>query len=542
MHGHSPESLENSIEKKEDVIELKEILRSKEKLKMDNVESTIPWHDYLLVSKKDGSNIEVFNHSLEKEETTLIKTSTSFEVNRRNLPEYDGVPKVDNLYSFSLTGDQEWSRYDVQKAPEYMQGVLTYLAKKQHHLNSVSQVSSKYTLPRDLKILERGKYLVFVDPDTKSYETYVTTNENGIVLSPENWKHHKWDSKTMPEEVKDVIAETVCLPNEGFSDLNNDKYSAIVTGTSINIVDSKKPNEKPLYSDIIPEVKENIISDPSSPEIIYYVSFDNPDGIVRIDFSGGIQSPEKTKAKLPKKYENIRNFQLDPTGTFFLFYSGDELVLLTKDTLEEISRKKGVSAVNFDSKGNITAVNEEGYLVKYALEMDSLQERIAANRAKKISEGVDIEEIFKNSKTRQEAYNDTDNKHFKELKDQYEGITRKYLSSVVDASSASIFRTNLELIKSRLRKEGLKETQINFILNDVENDFLAKEREFAKDEVVRIVDLVRKDLEGDLSMKLISHSREQLRTLQSLENVMDQEARTLYNDVLHELDRRANQL
>ena len=77
-----------------------------------------------------------------------------------------------------------------------------------------------------------------------------------------------------------------------------------------------------------------------------------------------------------------------------MFASGEDLVFLAKDTLQEVNRVPHFTNVSFDEQGRIRGVDEEGHLVIYELNAQAYIQQLERQRVARATEGIDVRAIF----------------------------------------------------------------------------------------------------------------------------------------------------
>ena len=148
---------------------------------------------------------------------------------------------------------------------------------------------------------------------------------------------------------------------------------------------------KSNFSDKIDGVDSNICVDPADPTVIYYRS-KVPTDLVRLDLK---ESPDKwvpSAAPFPGLWIH-RQSSLTLRATSF-FYSGTDLVIIAKDTLQEVKRVPKLTHVNFEDKGRLRAIDEKGYLVIFELNIAQITAVLDQQRIAKMAQGIDVTDIF----------------------------------------------------------------------------------------------------------------------------------------------------
>ncbi len=317
-----------------------------------------PWEDYTLVALKDKPSLAIYDEHgamIEnfKENGLLHKGDTNWASLIRSCG--GGSYLLDSL---GAQGSRDTLAFDqletFLKWPlrEYNIRFSTSLSDIQRALGSDQSVEKGWKY----QSFDNGKYLLCIDPETKIFFGYITENDRGIRLAPKDWKKIDFTAKsnTLPKDFVAHIEKTL-QQTDDFKELNA-KYGAIITDIGINIIDSANPSGAPVFKDLVPSVASNITVDPSNPDTVYYCQSGNPREITRLDMTGDPTKWQTRSAAIPKQYGAIKNLQLDPTGSYFLLYTQTALVMLAKETLEEIKEVPGLKEANFDSQGRVRAV------------------------------------------------------------------------------------------------------------------------------------------------------------------------------------------
>ena len=402
----------------------------------------------------------------------------------------------------------------------------------------LSEQQAQEFLPSDMIVL--GKYIILPSREG-TYFAFETENEHGVKLAPRDWKRLD-PSKPYPSELN-KYAEKILGEHEGYKQLN-EKYSAFVTDVGINIVKSEEAKGAPLFSDNVPSIEKNITVDPTNPNIIYYCQSSNPRNIRRIDLSAEPNTWGVISAELPQKYESVGNLQLDPSGNFFLFYSKEDLVMVTKDGLEEVKRVPNLSQVNFDATGRIRAVDKDGHLVIYEPNFDELAQEMDKQRVAKLAQGIKIVDIFQleASKKALAEKGGEGLEYLEPLRTQYEQQFTEVLAKITTPEGAQQLRQGFNKLAEALKQQGLKPNEVKFIIAGLEGPIEVKEKEFAIKSTQEALASVRAKLASGLSISSVSEARAEMEKIRGTEALLEGDLRQEVHGVALELEQRSLEL
>jgi hypothetical protein len=514
-------------------LELKLVATSKDKIgDPGQVEMVKPWGDYTLCSRNDKSVISIYNDKLEKIESVIQKN-------------YSGnFMKIATRHLGSLDSSNYIDPREYKKLPEVLQ--IPIKKHKPEAGISSAWIGDNYThnilnVNRDSMILENGRYVIFVDRGNLTFQAFVTENEQGITLAPQNWKGYGSEGvHNIPTELEKKVVEILKQKDE-IKDLN-DTYTSVLTDVGINILSRDESNTRAIFSENLPSIRDNIAVDPTNKNIVYFCQEGTPNDIVRLDMSADPSIWKSEYAPLPQEYKQIKNLQLDPTGTFFLFYSDKDLVMITKDTLEEVKRMPNVSNVNFDSQGRIRGVDPEGHLVLYAVDYDSLSTALARRKAQALTTGIDITNIFDKKAQEAKTYDETTVENLKPVKEEWESKILPKITAAADIGEALSLRANLATLRSQLRAQNLGAEQIQFVTEGIEKAILAKEKEYASKEAQKSIQEIEDKLNLPVSLSTIGELRSALGKLKPIEGALDMAEREKVRKLAEEVNKRAVEL
>ncbi|MDP3763392.1 MAG: AAA family ATPase [bacterium] len=533
-------------------LELRELMRSEKPINQEDgtkkkIETLRPWNNYSIVILENPQQIKIFDENgLEVQDFKTPLNNTSVEINFQAI-----IHKAKKKY----LGDNSHSKDEVLNAknlPPLLQKRGLQIIKNQVDQGGwalgVSKIKTeKLELQRpNAHVLEGGKYIVVGNKNESPFIAFITENNAGIVQVPRNWKRIDFTSPDVPKDLEEYIKAFESLPGE-YRDISNGKYTVLVTDVGINIVSKDKINDAPLFSDNLPGVEQNVITDPSNSNILYYCRSNNPKDIMRLDLSAEPNNWAPVAAELPKKYDGISNLQLDPSGNFFLFYSKDDLVIITKDTLEEVKRVPKLTQVNFDRTGRIRAVDKDGHLVIYEPNFDDLAEELDKRRVQKLAEGIKILDIFDLEASKRAQAQQTRNygeslEYLDPLRTQYTEQFNDVLAKITTQEGVQQIRQGFNKLRDILKQQGLKANEVSFIIEGLEAPIEEKEKEFAGKAAQEALTLVKAKLASGLSIASVSEARSALDTVKASEGLLDTELRREVREVAQELDQQSLEL
>ncbi len=506
----------NPSEAKLPELELKLLARSKERIDIkSNIDTIKPWGDYTIFSNNTNEEISLYNDKLEKIPTTLSR-GNSFYVSSAMKNNYPEVMSDSNYLNIEK----------IKNLPKLIQ---KFLFKKYPTLKGMSSGNEYiYTptttpfsdLKKNMMIMDDGLYILMIDRKNSLFRSFTTQNEQGITLAPKDWQVNDMTKfKDLSPELDEKITKILDQKDE-VRDLN-DKYSALLTDVGLNIVPKDDIGGKLEFSEKLPSIRDNVSVDPSNKNIIYFCQEATPKDIVRLDISGDSSTWKSEYAPLSKEYKEIKNLQLDPTGTFFLFYSEDNLIMTTKDTFEEVKVMPGITNVNFDSQGRIRGVDKDGHLVLYSVDYDSLSGALAKRKADKLGKGINIKDIFSKKTKETQSYDKATVENLEPLKQEWEAEILPKITGVNTMAEVIELRTSLITLRTMLRSQNLNSDQISFITDGIGQAISIKEKEYAGAEATKLITDIEAKLAGSISINIISELRTLLDKIKPFEGILE---------------------
>lgn len=516
---------------------LNEIVRNQFNNKEERREVVLirPWGDYTLVVLKNGDELKIYNDQAQpvdsfKKPHNLLRSKP---INLAALPRSRGhnriINDIDNPGSYNTAEQILLS----QVKNEVLKSAALVRMRKE---NRVAVGFDYYSAPaesllditKNFQILEGGKYILTADKDGEIFIAFNTQNEQGVTQAPKDWVRLEMGVALPPD-----LERYVKLAMERKDELRplNDKYFAYITEVGINIVPADNPKSTPLFKDNVVGVGDNVCVDAGNKNSLYYCAATNPKELRKLDMSASPNEWSVRVADFQKSYVSIRNLQMDPSGNFLLFYSDNDLVLVTKETLEEVKRMPGMTNVNFDAQGRIRAIDKDGHLVILEMDADKIVQSLAKRRVSRLAQGIDLADIFASAARKKGIAPAEMVKDLAPIRQEWEQKLQNQLNSVANIEQAQGFKQGLAKLRQTLEQQGLNAIQINFITEGLSEKIIEKERTLAGGEISIILGGVETKLQGSLSLAAISEVKADLEQLMPLELLMDEATKQRYREV-----------
>jgi len=545
--GQMPEQEKRPEEGQEALPELRltELRKSEEPIveaaanKKLEIEAVRPWNNYTIVMLRKNEEIQIFDEDIKRVEDfgaplNRKKTAVDWDNHKIVAEIQKGDARIRDIGRDTSNAREERK---ISEVPFKLRGFAREILANKAFFRMTDTKFVKYTAS-DMAIFD--KYILLTTKEG-GFFAFVTQKENGIVLAPRDWRRIEPPMDFPPELIKH--AEKILGQHEGHRPLN-EKYSALVSDVGINIMKNEEVGAAPLFSDLVSSIEKNIVTDPSNPNVIYYCQSSNPRSVSRLDLNGEANTWKSVAAEFPKKYESVRNLQLDPSGNFLLFYSKEDLVIVTKDTLDEVKRVPGLTQVNFDAQGRIRAVDKDGYIVIYEPNFGELAQELDKRRIAKLAAGIKVADIFDIEVARkEEARKKTETlEYLQPLRSQYEEQFNQVLAKTTTQEGVHQLREGLNKMRDVLRSQGLKPNEVVFILEGLEAPVVAKEKEFASKSAQEALTAVRSRLAGGLSIASVSEARAALDAVKATEGLLDGKTRQEIREAAQELENKSLEL
>ncbi len=522
-------------------LELRELQKSEQPINQEGnskrkIETIRPWNNYTIVTLEGSESIKIFDEDakpLEDFKPPLSSKKVVVDWTDANINKKVGKGHISNNPGY-ITNNAVLM---LDKAPLELRAFAKKVIGAKGLLSLSDQGQPVELIASDLTVLS-DKYVVLTTKEG-GFFTFVTKNEKGVTLAPKDWKRLN-PSDPLPEELKNEV-EKLLGENEGYKQINESHY-ALITDVGVNIFKAGDPQDSPVFSEGIPSVERNMAIDPSNPNVIYYCQSSNPRSVVRLDLNGEPNTWKSIAAEFPKKYESVRNLQLDPTGNFFLFYSKEDLVVVTKDTLDEVKRVPNLTQVNFDSTGRIRAVDKDGHLVIYEPNFSEVAEELDKRRVAKLADGIQFQDIFDLEASKKAQKGGEGLEYLSPLRAKYQEQFNDVLSKITTQEGVSQIRQGFNKLREALRQQGLKQNEITFIIEGLEEPITLKEKDFAVKATQEALVSVRATLASGLSINSVSEVRAEMEKIRGTEALLEGDLRQEVHEVALELEQRSVEL
>lgn len=527
------------------VLELTELLKSKKSIndienKELKIEAVRPWNNYTIVILEGSDEIRIFDEDAKPLEDFKLPLS-----NKKVFVDWEDANIMKKIGRKHISSNPQYaSNNDVLMIDKVPLELMAFAKRAtgirgtiSFGFDSGSKPEPNEFVASELTVLS-DKYVVLTTKEG-GFFTFVTKNEKGVTLAPKDWKRLD-PSDPLPEELKNEVKKLLG-ENEGYKQIN-ESYYALITDVGVNIFKTGDTQGSPVFSEGIPSVKRNMATDPSSPNVIYYCQSSNPSSIVRLDLNGEPNTWKPIAAEFPKKYESVSNLQLDPTGNFFLFYSKEDLVVVAKDTLDEVKRVPNLTQVNFDSTGRIRAVDKDGHLVIYEPNFSEVAEELDKRRVAKLADGIQFQDIFDLEASKKAQKGGESLEYLEPLRVKYQEQFTDVLSKITTQEGVNQIRQGFNKLRDALRQQGLKQNEITFIIEGLEEPITLKEKDFAVKATQETLVSVRATLASGLSINSVSEARAEMEKVRATEALLEGDLRQEVHTVALELEQRSVEL
>ncbi|HEX7542849.1 MAG TPA: hypothetical protein VF385_02095 [Patescibacteria group bacterium] len=484
------------------------------------IETIRPWNNYTIVTLEGSDDIQILDEDAKPIKDFKALKNISVNWNDSNIE--NRIKKILPTCQYISRNPAHANNSTVlmlNKVP------LELKAFAEKTLDSFNNIFKLYDQQQPIKLTTSNltvisdKYVVFTSKEG-AFFAFVTKNDQGIMLAPKNWKRLDPSSDVFPPE---LIKEVRKLTDTGYRKIN-ESHHVLISDVGINIFKTEDSQGTPVFSENIPSIERNIVTDPSNPNVIYYCQNSNPQSVVRLDLSGETNTWKSVAAKFPRKYESVHNLQLDPTGNFFLFYSKEDLVVVTKDTLEEVKRVPNLTQVNFDSQGRIRAVDKDGYLVIYEPNFSEIAQELIKQRIANLAEGINIPDIFDLEASKRTQKGTETLEHLDPLRTKYQEDFKDVLAKITTQEGIQQIRqVGLNKLREVLQKQRLKPNEIDYIIDGLEEPITLKEKEFAVKGAQETLTSVRAKLTSGLSFASVSEVRAEMEKVRATEALLEED-------------------
>ncbi|MBI4599602.1 AAA family ATPase [Candidatus Uhrbacteria bacterium] len=391
-----------------------------------------------------------------------------------------------------------------------------------------------------------GKYIILLNGSSHhGYIAFRTKNERGDLLEPRNWIRYDLTNEfvepLIPTEVLDFLEEN----DAQVSSINNYKplngsYSFRQDDEMINF--AHNPIEGPIvFSDRVGGGKIDVFVDPNNSAIIYYYG-PARDHLYRLDTSGDPAGWKSEPVPFSEQFVDVatQKLQADPTGCFFVYCDGSELVVLERQSLHEVRRIPGIRDIIFNENGNLHAIDTTGHLVVFSIDFSTAAREIEKRRTATLLQDLDIDKLFTNTAdaSAPPGIAKTDYGHLDEIRLEVDGKFSQRITGAQSADALLGIRKALDTFRDQLTNKKLSPDAIAYIVEPVDALLRSREEDLAAEKASTLFTLMRQQLDNGLSLTVISELKNMITELDSIDPLLKPELRTEASSLKALIDER----
>lgn len=398
---------------------------------------------YIILQASGSSQLRIFTK--EGEELTDLGDNANLDLQRHINGMGEKLAEGQNHNYFVMKAGSNSGSYSfegIQKLPEWSRKYIENLFSSSETIyqTQLASIGGKYrdiirretlqwprlTGNRIISFSQTNDYMVAGSRENGSFVAYITQRQ-GKKLAPRNWVKltpFSSDVEEVPEELIHLIDQTITNGTEKI----NENYSIRTQKEGIEIIPSG--GGEAVFTEKTPNVRE-ICRDPNNENIIYYCSGNSPSEIVMLDLSSGDPSQwQPHPVKLPKRYLNVEGLSLDPTGTFFVFSDGSNMVFLNRGTLKETVVMQGYRQPQMQADGQIVALDQDNHLVLLKTNAEEIRTKQERQKAAALVSSIKIEDLFRAS---EQAVNPPEEgKRYEHLAETAAELREKFRGAIAD--------------------------------------------------------------------------------------------------------------
>lgn len=510
-----------------------------------------PVGEYTAVLGYNGNDIQIFDEQGEKVEG-LVNTKTmivDWKAQSRRSSGYVDYEYIAQDFA-SIESYYTGRSRPVDEFPQALQPAIKEYVRQKGKNNIVRFPSEPWQLNTStlglIQTRAEDGFIVFHQSDTKQFIAFQTQDERGVKLPPRNWRRidftDEWAGR-LPPNIAQEIGNLRRIEKEGATSIQQmeNGYAVTTLKDRLAITHDGQKIEDSEFTDRLAGIGNNVCEDPKIRGAIYYCTSDNPKTMFRLDTTKEAGTWQTEVVDIPQEYKNIKNLQLDPTGNFFMFQSNGELIILAKDTLQEVQKIPKFYEWKFDAQGKIQGIDEKGHLVVYDANFQEIAQELEKRRVTRLAQGL-AGDLFARE-TVGAVKVDTDQfQHFVPAKTDLETKFTEQLQGITSLEDMSMVSEALTKLRTRLQSEGLKPEQIDFITHGIQDSIVGKQRILAAPVVDQgLVDLNTK-LAGSLTIASIAEAKGDIAKLKSLESLVDDATRAKIRALENQLGQQSAEL
>ena len=385
------------------------------------------------------------------------------------------------------------------------------------------------------------------DRDKGAYIFFITRTSEGVIQPPRNWERRVAEIKPsrMPEALKSIVNEE----GQGIKKLN-DKYSAKITDPNHDQVHIMGVGGgKSVHIDHITGVGNNICTDPSNPDIIYYCKKDNPTYLRKLDTSGQPATWIAEQIPMPAGISQVNNLAFEPNGAFFIFHDASgNLVMLEKNTLKSVDMSQVPSdlKLEFDSNGRVRRIDESGHLVIQDINLGQLARSVKVRQIAGLAKGIDIGALFQKEVSATSASSQQtpgkDYSHLDAIRAEYEPKFARFINTIEDIEGFEKVQSAIKKFESELRRQGLQQDEVDYSAENIREAVADQRETVAAVRVSELLDATRQKLTGTLSIGSMAEIRECVNEASKLKPFVTEPMRADINSAEQEFEKKIAEL
>lgn len=399
--------------------------------------------------------------------------------------------------------------------------------------------------PKKARSLEGGKYVLCMDSANgalANYIVFITKNSQGKFIEPRNWQRiQSTDAggqlpKSVTRVLDDMVTEckytsAVLLPGGTWA---NVLAGSVVLGIQGN-----------SFTDNVSGVGNNVCADPTRNKHVYYCQKDT-NALILVDTSNAdAKTWHPQTIRFPRTYEDISGLQFDPSGRFLLFNCKKGLVILEKESMQEMKVLPGMKGVHFDQSGRMRVLDSENKLVIFDTNFFDLIREIDDHRAlllrDKLRPAAFVDEVAQ-EKARQ-AELKLKYARYVPLKDEFEPKFMERLAAAKTLADVQKVGTQLSEFENGLRAGGIEQEGVTYITEAMRIGLAAKQKKMASGEVSDVLTSVRAQL-GQKGMTIAAalEMKGEMASVETIKAFVDDTQRKEIRSVRRLLDEKIAQL
>lgn len=512
---------------------------------------------YTVVVAKDSTNLEVYDQTGHRVEGlsntgTRIIDWTPLKKKENAFGTY-WIMALDKAAVDTIGGNERNGAKTVDQFPRNLQSFI------REYILQYGQGRAYTRIPDDsdswqiftgtiesIRIKKGEGYILFLDLSRRTWIGFQTQDQRGVELPPRNWvRYDTLDQvrKTVPANIS-IELPTVTNPDISHSQDIRNGYNVVVRKDQLLIVESGMKDADPKFTDKLGGIGNNVCRDPNVRGVIYYCTTQNPRNLIKLDTTSDSTTWRSEVVDFPKAYKKVANLSIDSTGNFITFQSEDGFVILNRDNLQELKVIKGVYEARLTEQGKIQGISQDGRLVFYDVNFQEVSRELDQRRVARLARGL-ATDLFRKETGISSIEEESDVGQFGHLAPVKEELTTAFITQIDTISvlqDMSGVLHAMETARTRLRSEGLQQSQIDFLTRDIQNAIAERERLLAAPEISQLVTKIKTKLSGSLSIASLFELKAQLTELKSLENLADESLRAQIREIENQCDQQTTEL